>query len=68
MKFKKLFALLLSGVLLANSMFVTSFAAAKDEEEVEIVYNLVDYTTIEYNSPEEKLATMKLAYKVGDIC
>ena len=66
MKFKKLFALLLSGVLLANSMFVTSFAAAKDEEEEEIVYNLVDYTTIEYNSPEEKLATMKLYDEKGD--
>lgn len=66
MNIKKLFALLLSGVLLANSLFVTSFAAAKDEEEEEIVYNLVDYTTIEYNSPEEKLATMKLYDEKGD--
>ncbi len=66
MKFKKLFALLLSGVLLANSFIVTSFAAAKDEEEEEIVYELVDYTTIEYNSPEEKLATMKMYDEKGD--
>ena len=66
MNIKKLSALLLSGVLLANSLLVTSFAAKKDEEEEEIVYNLVDYTTIEYNSPQEKLATMKLYDEKGD--
>ncbi|MBR5308785.1 MAG: hypothetical protein IKU43_08440 [Clostridia bacterium] len=66
MNFKKLSALLLSGVLLANSVIVTSFAAAKKDEEEEIVYNLVDYTKIEYNSPEEKLATMKLYDEKGD--
>ncbi len=65
MNIKKLSALLLSGVLLANSLFVTSFAA-KEEEEEEIVYELVDYTTIEYNSPQEKLATMKLYDEKGD--
>ena len=67
MNFKKLSALLLSGVLLANSVMVTtSLAAAKNDEEEEIVYNLVDYTKIEYNSPEEKLATMKLYDEKGD--
>ncbi len=66
MKIKKLFALLLSGALLANSLVATSFAAAKDEEE-EIVWELIDYTTVEYNSPEEKLATMKLYDEKGDM-
>ena len=69
MKFKKLSALLLSGLLLANSLVfsaaVSAQAGAKEEEE-ELVYNLVDYTKIEFNSPEEKLATMKLYDEKGD--
>ncbi|MBR3996255.1 MAG: hypothetical protein IKI97_13390 [Clostridia bacterium] len=66
MKIKKLFALLLSGILLANSMLFTSNAATKAEEEEEIEYGLVNYTAIEYNSPEEKLATMTLYDEKGD--
>ena len=69
MKFKRLSAILLSGLLLANSLFVVSSQAAdakKLEEEEEIVYELVDYTTIQYNSPYEKLATMKMYDEAGD--
>ncbi len=62
MKFKRLLALLLSGMLLAGSFSVSSFAADKEEaeeEEENAVFALADYTTIEYSSPEEKLATMQ---------
>lgn len=58
MKFKRLSALLLSGVLLANSLLAATVFADKVTEEEEITYDLVDYTSIVYNSPEEKLATM----------
>lgn len=62
MKLKRILALLLSGVLLANTAFVTAFAAKDDEAEEteEVVVPFTDYTTIVYSSPEEKLATMKL--------
>ena len=66
MKIKKLFALLLSGILLANSILFTANAATKADEDEEIVYGLADYTAIEYNSPEEKLATMTLYDEKGD--
>lgn len=62
MKLKRILALLLSGVLFANTAFVTVFAAKDEETEEgeETVVAFTDYTSIVYSSPEEKLATMKL--------
>ncbi len=62
MKIKRILALLLSGVLLVNSAYIAAFAAEDEaaEESEEAVIALADYTTIEYSSPLEKLATMKL--------
>ena len=62
MKLKRILALLLSGVLIANTAYTTAFAAKTTDEEVEeiIAVPLADYTMIEYSSPLEKLATMKL--------
>lgn len=64
MKFKRLLALLLSGMLLTTSVSFTAFAAEAKAEETEEEENkvaaLADYTSIEYSSPQEKLATMKL--------
>ncbi len=60
MKFKRILALLLSVVLLSNTAYITAFAADKTEEEEIINVPLADYTMIDYSSPIEKLATMKL--------
>lgn len=63
MKFNKILALLLSGVMLTNMAVSTAFAAKGDdnaEDVEEIVVPLADYTKIEYSTPYEKLATMTL--------
>ncbi len=59
MKFRKITALLMSLLLLANTAVLAVEIKPGDEEE-EIVVPFADYINVAYSSPREKLATMDM--------
>ena len=67
-KFKKLISTLLTVCMLLGAMagLFTFEAFAAEEDEDEINWSEVDFTTEKYYTAEEKIATMELRFEKGD--